>query len=67
MADSVSRIVPPSVSVDRSTGIVRERENKSRGKERKQEPPPAADAAEDMNLQDGPEDPNKGKILDINV
>jgi hypothetical protein len=68
MADSVNRIVPPSVSLDRSSAIGRERENKNRGEAPKQKPRPSAESAEtEKESADNGEEKIKGNILDINV
>ena len=67
MADSVGRIIPPSVSVDRAAAIARERGSRNRDKARKQEAPAALESAQDSGLGEIPEETNKGKILDINV
>jgi hypothetical protein len=68
MADSVNRIVPPSVSLDRSSAIGRERENKNRREAPKQKPPPSAESAEpEKESADNGEEKIKGNILDINV
>ena len=70
MADGVNRVVPPSVSLDRTPALGRERERKNRGNERKK-------AAEERSEPPAPEGPtlpddeltelekNKGKNLDI--
>jgi hypothetical protein len=69
MADSVNRIVPPSVSLDRSSAIGRERENKSRGEAPRQKPPPppAEGTEAEKDSADSGEEKIKGNILDINV
>jgi hypothetical protein len=66
MADSVNRIVPASVSVDRSSLIGKDRENRKRGEARDQKPPPATENQEqEKGLPKA--DKTKGKLLDINV
>jgi hypothetical protein len=69
MADSVNRIVPPSVPVDRSSTIGRERDNRKRGEARNKTPaPPAAASTDDeKSLPETGGEKTKGKILDINV
>jgi hypothetical protein len=70
MADGVNRIVPPSVSLDRTPALGRERERKNKGDDRKKaterstEPPGAASlATPDQELAEL--EKNKGKNLDI--
>ncbi len=71
MAESVNRVVLPSVSVDRAVAVDRERdrEGKKRGAASQQQesakesaPPPATPDEEEM-----PVDPKKGKAIDIKV
>jgi hypothetical protein len=68
MADGVSRVVPPSVSLDRTPALGRERQRKNRGDGRenaaKQRPePPARPTLLDDELTEL--EKNKGKNLDI--
>ena len=71
MAESVNRVVLPSVSVDRAVAVDRERdrEGKKRGAAApqpdgaKESVPPPAEPEEDAM----PVDPKKGKALDIKV
>ena len=70
MADGVNRVVPPSVSLDRTPALGRERERKNRGNDRKKaaeerpEPPaPARPTQPDDELTEL--EKNKGKNLDI--
>jgi len=70
MADSINRIVPPSVSVDRGTELRRER-TKTPG-DRRRKPKPGAEPAPD-NQPEAPatepaeSDRDKGQHLDINA
>lgn len=70
MADGVNRVVPPSVSLDRTPALGRERERKNRSDDRKRaaeertEPPaPASSALPEDELTEL--EKNKGKNLDI--
>jgi hypothetical protein len=70
MADGVNRIVPPSVSLDRTPALGRERERGKKGNERKKsveersEPlAPVSPTAPDDDLTEVEQD--KGKNLDI--
>jgi hypothetical protein len=70
MADGVNRVVPPSVSLDRTPALGRERDRKNRGDDRKKaveerpEPPaPASPTGPDDELTEM--EKNKGKNLDI--
>lgn len=70
MADSLNRIVPPSVSVDRSTELRRER-SKNPG-ERRRRRDGAAEPAPEMPSEPAAEPPaekdrDKGHHVDINV
>ena len=67
MADSVNRIVPPSVSVDRSSVIGKDRENRKRGEARDKKPTPAAAETPDQEKGSPETEKTKGKHLDINV
>jgi hypothetical protein len=76
MADSVNRIVPPSVSVEHSTALGREREKRNRHQAQKQKPERPAAAGADPAENDAiptqkepstQEEKDKGKNLDINV
>jgi hypothetical protein len=70
MADSVNRIVPPSVSLDRTPALGRERERKNNSDDRKKAgekstelPASASSATADHELTEL--EKNKGKNLDI--
>ena len=70
MADSVNRIVPPSVSLDRTPALGRERERRNKGDDRKKAretsaelPVPADSALADHDLTEL--EKNKGNNLDI--
>ena len=71
MADSINRIVPPSVSVDRGRQIGRERPKEKSGAEKRKPPPGGADAPENHSEEPAgePDDAakDKGKHLDISV
>ncbi len=70
MADGVNRVVPPSVSLDRTPALGRERERKNKNNERRkgreQPPEPSAPSSPEL-LDDELSDleKNKGKNLDI--
>jgi hypothetical protein len=70
MADAVNRVVPPSVSLDQTPALGRERERKNRGDNRKKTtetsdkpPAPASPTLPDDELTEL--EKNKGKNLDI--
>lgn len=72
MADSVNRIVPPSVSLDRAAQIGRDGKGKDRSearKKRQNELPGAANPAENdkgsENVAAADEEQTKGKNLDV--
>ncbi len=70
MADGVNRVVPPSVSLDRTPALGRERERGNKGRERKKaaEQRPESAAPERPTLPDDEltdVEKLKGKILDI--
>jgi hypothetical protein len=72
MADSVNRIVPPSVSLDRIVPRSRERdkENRDEGRKQKSQRPAQDTVMENPETTEAPtaeEDKTKGKNLDINV
>jgi hypothetical protein len=69
MADSINRIVPPSVSVDRGRQIGRERPKEKPGAERRKPFPGGAAAPENQSEEPGGEPDgaakDKGKHVDI--
>lgn len=70
MADAVNRIVPPSVSLDRTQALGRERERRDKSGDRKKASEAAAEPAAPMTHanSEGPApvaEENKGKNLDI--
>jgi hypothetical protein len=72
MADSVNRIVPPSVSVDPTVAPGRERNKENRDQARKQkfQQPAQVAVTEDPESNDAlsaEEEKTKGKNLDINI
>ena len=67
MADSVNRIVPPSVSVDRTLSPGRERERKKRGESPRRQADEPAQADSQASVGSAPSEQEKGKNLDINV
>ena len=71
MADSINRIVPPSVSVDRGRQIGRERPKEKPGAERRKSPPGGAAAPDNQSEEPGGEPDgavkDKGKHLDISA
>ncbi len=78
MADSVNRIVSPSVPLDRAVAVDRERD-KGRGRERDEKKrkafPPVektaveavAEPVEQQEKKDESTDPQRGKSLDIKI
>jgi hypothetical protein len=69
MADAINRIIPPSVSLDRTGAANRDRERKQNGQERKK---PAAEPTEPVPVKtpdDGATagDSERGKHLDISA
>jgi hypothetical protein len=70
MADAVHRIVPPSVSLDRVSGLGRERERRNPNEKQHAEAAiPSSDhkADEQDVLTESAQDKIKGKNLDINA
>lgn len=77
MADSLNRIVPPSVPLDRSSALGRERGKKNRDGLPKREgegngdltPPAVTEAIEERkdDLGESEKEKTKGKRLDVNV
>jgi len=68
MADSVNRIVPPSVSVDRTLSPGREREGKNRSEGRRKAAEPKENGpVEDSETPEPNEEKNKGTKLDISA
>jgi hypothetical protein len=70
MPDGVSRIVPPSISLNRSGDTTRERkkggETAPRDRKSRGESPPTRNGRARVE-DDVPSDKNKGKILDITI
>ena len=72
MADAVNRIVPPSVSLERASGLGRERERRNPNDKQQAQAaiaPATPDAkADEQDVLTEPErDKTKGKNLDINA
>lgn len=78
MADSVTRIVPPSTGLDRSNALGREKDKRAReeAKKEKKEEGTAPSSSfeeigpsekEDLDIKESEKEKGKGTILDINV
>jgi hypothetical protein len=72
MADAVNRIVPPSVSRERASGLTRERKRRNPNEKQHAQAivapaTPDAKADEQEVLTESERDKTKGKNLDINA